>query len=120
MHWIDISIMGLYLVGMTLAGMLARGKGEDAEDYFTALADIREELAPLGLFPKIYGASRNVYPSPMSRSMGAGEKAYRLAMGRQAASRDLVSIFDHGPDLEPANVQEQRNFYESWLKSLGT
>src|SRR4030095_7060778 len=36
MHWIDVSIMGLYLVGMTLAGMLARGKGEDAEDYFTA------------------------------------------------------------------------------------
>jgi SSS family solute:Na+ symporter len=36
MHWIDIGIMGLYLVGMTLAGSLARGKGDDAEDYFTA------------------------------------------------------------------------------------
>src|SRR6186713_2694344 len=36
MHWIDIGIMGLYLVGMTLAGVLARGKGDDAEDYFTA------------------------------------------------------------------------------------
>jgi Na+/proline symporter len=36
MHWIDISIMGLYLVGMTLVGMLARGKEGDAEDYFTA------------------------------------------------------------------------------------
>ena len=36
MHWIDIGIMVAYLVGMTLAGMLARGRDEDAEDYFTA------------------------------------------------------------------------------------
>src|SRR3954470_13191787 len=36
MHWIDIAIMIVYLVGMTLAGMLARGKEEDAQDYFTA------------------------------------------------------------------------------------
>lgn len=36
MHWIDITIMVTYLFGMVAVGMLARGKDEDAEDYFTA------------------------------------------------------------------------------------
>ena len=36
MHWIDVAIMVLYLVGCAAVGMLARGKSEDAEDYFTA------------------------------------------------------------------------------------
>jgi Na+/proline symporter len=36
MHWIDVGIMILYLVGCAAAGMLARGRGGDAEDYFTA------------------------------------------------------------------------------------
>jgi SSS family solute:Na+ symporter len=36
MHWIDVSIMAAYMLGMVVVGMLARGKDEDAEDYFTA------------------------------------------------------------------------------------
>lgn len=36
MHWIDVSIMALYLGGCVVAGILARGRGDDAEDYFTA------------------------------------------------------------------------------------
>lgn len=36
MHWIDVGIMGIYLVGMTLVGLLARGRDDDARDYFTA------------------------------------------------------------------------------------
>lgn len=36
MHWIDVSIMAAYMIGISLIGILARGKGEDAEDYFVA------------------------------------------------------------------------------------
>ena len=36
MHWIDVTIMAAYIVGCMGIGMLARGKGDDAEDYFTA------------------------------------------------------------------------------------
>jgi hypothetical protein len=39
-------------------------------DYFEALAKIREELERKGLRPVCYGASRNVFPSGMSRDMG--------------------------------------------------
>lgn len=37
MHWIDLTIMAVYIVGCMTAGILARGKRtDDAEDYFTA------------------------------------------------------------------------------------
>ncbi|WP_165071908.1 sodium:solute symporter family transporter [Paludisphaera rhizosphaerae] len=36
MHWIDVSIMAAYMIGITIIGVLSRGKGEDAEDYFVA------------------------------------------------------------------------------------
>lgn len=36
MHWIDVTIMAAYMLGMVAVGMLARGKDEDAADYFTA------------------------------------------------------------------------------------
>ena len=36
MHPIDIAIMAAYIFGCMGIGMLARGKGDDAEDYFTA------------------------------------------------------------------------------------
>lgn len=36
MHWIDLTIMAVYILGMMGVGLLAKGKGDDAEDYFTA------------------------------------------------------------------------------------
>jgi SSS family solute:Na+ symporter len=36
MHRIDLAIMAAYILGCVVAGLLARGKGDDAEDYFTA------------------------------------------------------------------------------------
>src|SRR5690349_15878520 len=72
---------------------------KSADDFFSALAAIRAELDLRGIKLMIYGSSLNVYPSPMSRSMGAGEKAYRLRMGEQAKIADLISIFETGPDV---------------------
>jgi hypothetical protein len=88
------------------------------EEWFEAMRALRRELEQSGLLLKCYGASRNVYPSPMSRSMGGGHKAYKLRMAEPAKLEDLVSIFDTGPDVEPATVDEQERFFQEWLASL--
>lgn len=89
-----------------------------ADDYFDALCDIRRRMWAEGLIPFCYGASLNVYPSGMSRSMGGGLKAYRLTKGRQALMADLVGVFSEGPDIIPASVELQQEFFEEWLRSL--
>jgi hypothetical protein len=33
--------------------------------------------------------------------------------------KDLVRIFEAGPDMELVSVAEQRAFKEAWLRSLG-
>jgi hypothetical protein len=89
-----------------------------ADDYFEALCAIRWPLELLGLKLDCYGASRNVFPSPLSRQMGGGLRAYRLRLGIQARTDDLVFIFDTGEDVEPVSVDEQRSFYKQWLESI--
>ncbi len=89
-----------------------------ADTFFDALADLRRRLEDRGLRPKCFGACRDVYPSPMIRSMGSGEQAYRLKLGCQAKMEDLVPIFDSDPEITPASVEEQEEFYNKWLKSL--
>lgn len=89
------------------------------DDYFGALCQIRERVKVDGLVPHCYGASKNVYPSAMSRSMGGAIKAYRFRLGQPAKISDLVCIFDSGPDVEPVSVAQQEAFYKEWLASLG-
>ena len=89
-----------------------------AADFFEALCGVRRELAREGLVPLCYGASLNVFPSGMSRSMGGGLKAYRLTKGAQARMADLVEIFATGPDVIPALVETQVAFFSDWLASL--
>jgi hypothetical protein len=88
---------------------------EDASDYFEALCRVRLRLEEEKLIPFCYGASLNVYPSGMARDMGAGMKAYRLTIGRQA--KDLVGTFDEGADVIPATVARQREYFDEWLAS---
>ena len=40
MHWIDVSIMAAYMIGITAVGLLSRGRGEDAEEYFVAAGSL--------------------------------------------------------------------------------
>lgn len=87
-------------------------------DYFEALCRIRERLEADGLRPICYGASRNVYPSGMSRDMGGGLRAYKLQLGQLGRTADLVDIFSTGPDVVPVPVAEQREFYLRWLESI--
>ncbi len=90
---------------------------EEASDYFEALCRVRQKLAKEYLIPFCYGASLNVFPSGMARDMGAGIKAYKLTMGKNAKMSDLVGIFDEGPDVIPATVENQRAYFEDWLKT---
>ncbi|WP_440635990.1 hypothetical protein ACSHT2_19960 [Bradyrhizobium sp. PUT101] len=94
-----------------------RGKTIEAEasDFFEALCLVRRQLEPEGLIPFCYGASLNVYPSGMARDMGAGLKAYRLKKGVHTRMADLVEIFTTGPDVIPASVDAQEEFFREWL-----
>jgi hypothetical protein len=86
--------------------------------FFNALCSLRESLELVGLRPKCFGACENVYPSPMILSMGGGELAYRLMLGKQALKADLVNIFDCDDSVHPCSVEQQKEFYQRWIQSL--
>lgn len=88
------------------------------DDYFAALGDIRTALEPHGLMPYCFGASVDVYPSGMIRSMGYGLRAYRLRMGHQARKADLVPILGAADGLPIGSVAAQEAYFDRWLASL--
>ena len=88
-----------------------------ATDYFEAFSQIRLQLEPARLIPFCYGASLNVFPSGMARDMSSGLSAYRLTIGRTTSKDALVRIFDSGPDVIPASVANQKEYFNDWLKS---
>lgn len=88
------------------------------DDYFSALQGLREELEAEGIQIMCNGAARNVYPSPMQQSMGSGNKAYKLVLGRSAKMADVVDIFECEDNLEYTSVDEQKQFYTEWLNSI--
>jgi hypothetical protein len=89
----------------------------DERDFFEALLVIRRRaLEPKGLIPFCYGASLKVWPSGMARDMGRGLKAYKTEVGAQA--KELVGIFDSGPDVIPAQVVAQEEYHREWIASL--
>ena len=93
-------------------------EAQSERGFFRTLCMIREQVEELGMLVKCYGSSINVYPSPMIESMGCGEKAYRLELGKPALMSDLVVIFDSGVDVEPSKVSSQQEFYKEWINSL--
>ena len=90
-----------------------------AGDYFDAMCGVRLVLEQEGTLLRCYGASLNVYPSGLMRDMALGLKAYKHTLGCKGKSEDIVSIFDSGPDVQPATVAEQKAFWKSWLESIG-
>ena len=87
-------------------------------DFFDALVKLRQELEKVALILNCNGSSRDVYPSAMSRSMGYGERAYRLKVGMPARLTDLVSIFESSPQNIPSTITEQQLYYDRWFDSL--
>ena len=89
-----------------------------APDFFEALVLLRQQLEPQGVLICVNGASRDVWPSAMARSMGAGRRAYRMRLGHQARTDDLVDIFALAPESQPCTVAEQERFRDQWFRSL--
>lgn len=89
------------------------------ENYFETLIKIRENLEKEGLQMICKGAHRKVYPSAMQLSMGNGRKAYLLELKKTAKLEDIVDIFDKTDNIEECvSVNEQKNYFEEWAKSL--
>jgi hypothetical protein len=92
----------------------------EARDYFAAMCHIRRELDRAGWRPVCFGSSRNVYPaSAMGCAFSRGMKAEKLRLARPLTLDDVVMIFDSGPDVEPASVEEQIQFFLAWCRSQG-
>ena len=53
----------------------------------------------------------------MARDMAQGLSAYRMTTGKHVSGRDIVEIFDSGPDVIPVTVETQREFFQDWLAS---
>ena len=68
--------------------------------------------------PHCNGASLDVFPSGMARSMGGGLRAYRLTLGKQALREDLVDIFELDDVFVPSSVESQDAHFDVWLGSL--
>ena len=90
----------------------------EGPDYFEALCEVRRQLEAQGLLLRSYGGSRNLVLSGMCRDVGAGLSGYRVSAGKRPVRADLVRIFDTGPDVEPATVDEQKAFGRAWLQSI--
>ena len=91
----------------------------EADSFFQALVEIRQDLEKEGGIIQCNGSDRRVFPSPLQMAMG-WEKAYLLELGRQARIQNVYNIFDTDkPDLDCVTVIEQREFYNQWFDSLG-
>lgn len=90
-----------------------------ADDPLTSLNSVRRQMEIEGFFPLCCGARLDVAASGMARGARATRKVYRLELGKQALRENLVDIFDPAEKENVSTLQEQRDFYEKWLASLG-
>lgn len=105
----------MVLVETKIMGNEMKFKGEN---FFSALLALRMELEKEKIQMVCNGSAKNVYPSRMQLSMGSGRKAYKLSMGQQAKSSDMIDIFDYDEELEFVDIDEQSKYYSEWLKSV--
>lgn len=95
------------------------GNGEfEASDFFECLKALRYFLEEEGYLICCYGARYDVYPSKMSRQMAKGKKAYLLETGKSSTKDKLVDIFQPTSVDKIDTVKKQKEYYQSWLKSL--
>jgi hypothetical protein len=91
----------------------------DDRDYFECLLAIRRVLEQDGAFVLCQGARRDVWPSGMSRSTGAGLIAYVLTPGRGPTDDERVETFDRAERAQVTTVAEQERTFEEWIQSRG-
>jgi hypothetical protein len=88
-----------------------------SSDFFDALVQIRRRLEKNNLVPVCYGASRNVFPTDLSRAMAHGLMAPRWEQGKRTPE-SLVFLFHSGVDVDPVTVSEQRETHQKWVAEL--
>jgi hypothetical protein len=87
-------------------------------DFFEALIELRLELETSGALLCCFGASENVYPSGMQRSMGAAILAHKTRLGERGRSENIVNIFEADEAVVPATVEQQARFHRQWADSF--
>jgi len=92
---------------------------ESEEDFFDALKRLRLDLEKTGALLHCFGASENVYPSGMQRSMGPAILAYKMRIGSPTSRQDIVNIFEADETVVPSTVEQQERFLRRWVDSLG-
>jgi hypothetical protein len=90
----------------------------EADDVFAALVKLRLQLEDRDRLLLCNAARKDAYPSRMLREMGGGRKSYLLRQGQQASKRDLIDVFEPAAYEQVGTVEEQRQEYEKWLRSL--
>jgi len=88
-------------------------------DFFEALKQLRLELEKTDALLHCFGASENVYPSGMQRSIGPAVLAYKMRIGSPALRQDIVNIFEADETVVPSTVEQQERFHRRWIDSLG-
>lgn len=92
---------------------------KEGDNFFETLIDLRKDLEKRDIKLLCKGCCKNVYPSGMLLGMGAGRKAYTLIHGEQAKKSSIVDIFDSCSLEEYGTIEQQVNFFEDWINSLG-
>ncbi|NWD26234.1 hypothetical protein HX864_23405 [Pseudomonas yamanorum] len=87
------------------------------EDMYICLAKVRVDFPHIKFLCK--GAKLNVRPSSMASQMSGGMVAYELTMGKRPTREDLVHIFEYEEHNITNDPNEQNDFYNRWLDSIG-
>lgn len=88
----------------------------EAEHFWGALIKLRKILETKNIRLYCKGCARNVYPSPMILDMGDARVAYKMTSGQRVLKEDLVFIFDPCEPEEYATLEEQEEFFKTWIK----
>ena len=88
----------------------------EAEHFWGALIKLRKILETQNIRLYCKGCARNVYPSPMILDMGDARVAYKMTLGQRVLKENMVFIFDPCEPEEYATLEEQEEFFKTWIK----
>jgi len=83
--------------------------------YFQSYQELRDKLLQLGYGLKCAGSRLNAVQSPMA---SGSDKIFLVSLGKQAAMKDLFSLYEYTDiDIFP-DTEEQNAFSQKWFTSL--
>jgi hypothetical protein len=84
--------------------------------YLSAYQKLRDYVLSMGFGMKCNGSRCNAVQSGM---LGPNPRIYLVELGSQALLRDIVGIYDYADINEFPNTQEQKEYFQKWIDSLG-